>query len=155
MNVVTIQLRTQLGKEMFHFLKLPFNLSNSNLAAAIDGSNVPATGSEYGGLIKMSLKLTNYKELLKSSTGIELHKQIILTLINASLENYSEDSIRPTDRLSLAEIETFLTEICAPLVNGTNCVVVPGATKDAADANGGKSVANIERSRSWIFKFTK
>ena len=117
MNVVTIQLRTQLGKEMFHFLKLPFNLSNSNLAAAIDGS-------EYGGLIKMSLKLTNYKELLKSSTGIELHKQIILTLINASLENYSEASIPPADRLSLADIETFFTEICAPLVNGTNCVVV-------------------------------
>ena len=124
MHVVTINLRSNLGKEMFRFLKLPFNLSNSSLASSIDGSNVPVTGSEYGGLIKMSLKLTNYKELLKSCADIELHKQIILTLINATLENYSEDSIRPSERLSLSEIETFLTQLCAPLVNGTNQVQI-------------------------------
>jgi len=40
MNVVSISLRSPLGKEMFRFLKLPFNLANSSLAASIDGSNV-------------------------------------------------------------------------------------------------------------------
>lgn len=133
MNVVTINLRSNLGKEMFRFLKLPFNLSNSSLAASIDGSNVGApgaAGTEFG-LIKMALKLTAYKELLKGCADIELHKQIILTLVTATLENYSEDNVRPGDRLTLAEIETFLTELCAPLVNGSNQVVVGGS-----DANG-------------------
>ena len=135
MNIVTINLRTNLGKEMFRFLKLPFNLSNAaSLAASIDGSNVGNSGgSEYGGLIKMSLKLTNYKDLLKQCADIELHKQIILTLITATLENYSEDSMRPQDRLTLVEIETFLTQLCAPLVNGTNHVMV-----GSGQANGGQ-----------------
>lgn len=134
MNVVTINLRSNLGKEMFRFLKLPFNLSNSSLAASIDGSNVGApgaAGTEFG-LIKMALKLTHYKELLKGCADIELHKQIILTLVTATLDNYSEDNVRPQDRLTLAEIETFLTELCAPLVNGSNCVQVGSAENGVA-----------------------
>ena len=55
-NQTPIQLRTNLGKELFKFLKLPFNLSTSN-------GQPPAPG---GGLtpIKLSLKLTAFKVCL-------------------------------------------------------------------------------------------
>lgn len=151
MNVVTINLRSNLGKEMYRFLKLPFNLSNSSLAASIDGSNVgTGAGSEYGGLIKMSLKLSNYKELLKHCADIELHKQIILTIINATLENYTEDSIRPSDRLTLAEIETFLTQLCAPLVNGTSVVVVGGGASNGTEVTSPASVVVDDQDEDFI-----
>mgnify|MGYP001506925162 CR=1 FL=1 len=131
MNVVTINMRSNLGKEMCRFLKMPFNLGNSNstyLSNDTDGST--KNKDEYG-LIKMSLKLTNYKNLVKETTDIELHKQIILTLINATLENYSEDYLRPEDRLTPSEIQTFLTELCGPLVNGTNQVIVINNSKSS------------------------
>lgn len=143
MNVSTIGLRSALGKEMFRFLKLPFNLSASSLAASIDGSNLGGQGGagDQFGLIKASLKLTHYKELLKGAADIELHRQIILTLVTATLDNYSEDGLRPADRLSLAEIEIFLTELAAPLVNGSSCVVVGGGT---GEANGTSSVVVVD-----------
>lgn len=126
MNVVTINMRSNLGKEMFRFLKMPFNLGNSSSSYISPNSeNDRATLKiDECGLIKMSLKLTNYKNLVKETTDIELHKQIILILINATLENYSEENLKPEDRISPSEIHTFLTELCAPLINGTNQVVV-------------------------------
>ncbi len=145
MNVHTISLRSPLGKEMFRFLKLPFNLSASSLAASIDGSNIVGGGGPQGagggggsaeaGLIKRALKLTHYKELLKGAADIELHRQIVLTLLTATLDNYSEDAVRPADRLSLPEIEVFLTELCAPLVNGSSCVVVGGDKADGGSSS--------------------
>lgn len=129
MNVVTINMRSNLGKEMCRFLKMPFNLGNSNSTYLSNDTDGSTKNKEEYGLIKMSLKLTNYKNLVKETTDIELHKQIILTLINATLENYSEDYLRPEDRLTSSEIQTFLTELCGPLVNGTNQVIVVNNSK--------------------------
>ena len=56
-NQTPIQLRTNLGKELFKFLKLPFNLSTSNGQPAPGGGLTP---------IKMSLKLTAFKVIIKS-----------------------------------------------------------------------------------------
>lgn len=119
MNVATISLRSNLGKEMFRFLKLPFNLTMSSSNSDSSGSGI---GNEQFSLIKMSLKLKHFKDLLIETSDIELHKQFILSLMNATLENYCEENIKLGDRLSLIEIETFLTELCAPLVNGSNKV---------------------------------
>ncbi|UXI19240.1 transferase CAF17 [Sarcoptes scabiei] len=131
MNVVTINMRSNLGKEMFRFLKMPFNLGNSTYlpSTTADNDRIQNKNDDFG-RIKMSLKLTNYKDLVKETTDLELHKQIILTLINATLENFNEDNLSPKDRLTTNEIQTFLTELCGPLINGTNQVIVSNDLKN-------------------------
>lgn len=128
MNVVIINLRSNLGKEMFRFLKLPFNLSATIPSDSTSGSN---NRPDFG-LIKMSLKLDNLKNLIKETCDIELHKQIILTLLNETLENSNDDQLTLEDRLTPAEIHTFLTELCSPLVNGTNQVLLSESPKTNA-----------------------
>jgi vacuolar protein sorting-associated protein 35 len=114
-----------LGKELLKFLKLPFNINNGNIGLAP---------------IKMSLKLTSYKvsknlifkycyhcilianfyikDLLRQTADSDLHKQVTLTLMNYALDNGAEDNVNESDKLTLEEIETFLSEICDPLING-------------------------------------
>ena len=99
-----VHCRTNMGKELLKFLKIPVALT-------------PAAPSGMTG-IKMSLKLTNYKSLLKDVADIELHKQVTLMLLNSALESGIEDRVEEKLRLSLEEIETFLTHICDPLING-------------------------------------
>lgn len=132
MKVATISLRSNLGKEMFRFLKQPFNLnSNSHYDSSPLNGTAGACATSFS-LIKMSLKLTNFKELLIQTCDIELHRQFIVTLINATLDSNAEEAVRPVDRLTLLEIETFLTELCAPIVNDTNRVEIVKDDKAAA-----------------------
>lgn len=99
-----VHYRTNIGKELLKFLKVPIALSTTSC------SGIAA--------IKMSLKLTNFKEILKQVTDIELHKQVVLLLLNCALESGLEDRIEERVRLSPEEIEIFLSQICAPLIEG-------------------------------------
>lgn len=102
----TIHFRTNIGKELLKFLKIPVTMQPNQNAA----SGLPS--------IKMALKLTNYKEILKKVTDIELHKQITLFLLNSALDSGLDDKVDESQRLSLEEIEIFLLDICDPLING-------------------------------------
>lgn len=99
-----VHFRTTIGKELLKFLKIPITLSSSS------PSGMAA--------IKMSLKLSNYTVILKEVTDIELHKQLTLLLLNTALESGLEDRLDDSLRLSLEEIELFLTTVCDPLING-------------------------------------
>ena len=98
-----VQMKTNLGKELVKFLKIPINIGNEDTGLSS---------------IKMSLKLTNYKDILKETCELELHKQITLALLNYALETGSEENVKEDDKLTIEEIGTFLTDICDPLING-------------------------------------
>lgn len=107
-NKSRIQYRTNIGKELLKFLKLPITHGNQ------DGQTSGIAP------IKMSLKLKNFKNLLKDVTDSDLQKQITLSLLNSALDSGIEDKIIEENRLTLEEIETFLSELCDPLVKGPN-----------------------------------
>lgn len=102
-----ISSRTPIGKELLKFLRLP-------ISAAVGSSVGSVTGGMFA--IKLSLKLTHYKELLKEVCDHQLHKQITMSLLNQALDVEGEELVLPELRLSLAEIETFLSDICQPLI---------------------------------------
>ncbi|CAG2183625.1 unnamed protein product, partial [Oppiella nova] len=106
-NQTIIPLRSNLGKELFKFFKLPFNYGSSNGVTGLSP-------------IKMSLKLSAYKDLLKETAAHDLHKEVTLSLINSALENNAEEAVEESDRLTLEEMEVFLSQICDPLINGKN-----------------------------------
>ena len=66
----------------------------------------------------MCASLCRYKSILKEAADIELQKQVTLLLLNSSLESGLDDRVDPKFRLTLQEIETFLSQICDPLING-------------------------------------
>lgn len=99
-----VHYRTNIGKELLKFLKVPIALTPTSPSGMTS--------------IKMSLKLTNYKSILKQVADIELHKQVTLLLLNSALESGLDDRPDEKLRLSLEEIETFLTDVCDPLING-------------------------------------
>lgn len=100
-----VHLRTNLGKELLKFLKIPLNIVNT------DNNNGLAS-------IKMSLKLSNYKLLLKETADQDLHKQVTLTLLNAALDSGAEDNVQEENKLTQEEVEDFLSDVCNPLING-------------------------------------
>ncbi|CAG2121792.1 unnamed protein product, partial [Medioppia subpectinata] len=107
-NQTNVPLRSNLGKELFKFFKLPLNCGSTNGVTGLSP-------------IKMSLKLKAYKDLLKQTAAYDLHKEVTLSLINSALEHSTDvEAVAEEDRLSRAEIETFLSEICDPLINGKN-----------------------------------
>ncbi|CAG2164930.1 unnamed protein product [Oppiella nova] len=101
-----IQTRTDISLEDI-FFKLPFNYGSSNGVTGLSP-------------IKMSLKLSAYKDLLKETAAHDLHKEVTLSLINSALENNAEEAVEESDRLTLEEMEVFLSQICDPLINGKN-----------------------------------
>ncbi|KAI1286921.1 Vacuolar protein sorting-associated protein 35 [Halotydeus destructor] len=101
----SIHYRTNIGKELVKFLKTPVTVSLGNSASGMAA-------------IKMSLKLTSYKSILKEVTDSELHKQITLFLLNTALDSGLDDKPDDALRLNQEEIETFLSEVCDPLING-------------------------------------
>jgi vacuolar protein sorting-associated protein 35 len=103
-----ISSRSAIGKELLKFLRLP-------ITSALSANNT-ANGMF---AIKLSLKLSNYKELLKEVCDHELHKQITMSLLNSALDVEGEEKVLPELRLSLEEIEIFLSEICQPLITST------------------------------------
>ncbi|XP_015795214.2 vacuolar protein sorting-associated protein 35 [Tetranychus urticae] len=105
-NKARIQYRTNIGKELLKFLKLPITHGTQ------DGQTSGIAP------IKMSLKLKVFKNLLKDVTDLELQKQITLSLLNSALDSGIEDKIIEENRLTLEEIEIFLSELCEPLVKG-------------------------------------
>jgi len=100
-NGAQIHFKTNVGKELLKFLKIPITRREDNNLSGM----AP---------IKLSLKMSNFKNLLKV-TDTELHKQITLSLLNSALDSGIEDKILEENRLSLEEIETLLSEICEPL----------------------------------------
>lgn len=100
---IMIQYRTNIGKELLKFLKLPIDCKASSSM----------------GPIKMSLKLKNFRKLLKGASDVELQRQIAISLLTSALDNNCEDKIVEEHRLTLQEIEDFLTELCEPLWKAT------------------------------------
>lgn len=97
---VRIQYRSNnAGKELLKFLKLP----------------IECKASSSMGPIKMSLKLKNFRKLLKEASDSELQLQIAISLLTSALDNNNDETVVEEYRLSLQEIEDFLSELCEPL----------------------------------------
>ena len=97
-----ISYRSTVGKELLKFLTIPITpllcLTPNNMTA-----------------IKLSLKLSNFKEVLKQVCDFEIHKQIALFLLNTALDSELDETVIEDNRLSLEEIDLFLNIICEPL----------------------------------------
>lgn len=97
-----ISYRTTVGKELLKFLTIPItpilSLNPNSMTA-----------------IKLSLKLSNFREILKQVCDAEIHKQIALFLLNTALDSELDESVIEENRLSLEEIDLFLNVICEPL----------------------------------------
>lgn len=97
-----ISYRSTVGKELLKFLTIPITpimCLNPNSMTAI----------------KLSLKLSNFKEILKQVCDSEIHKQIALYLLNTALDSELDETVIEENRLSLEEIDLFLNVICEPL----------------------------------------
>lgn len=97
-----ISYRTTVGKELLKFLTIPvtpiLSLNPNSMTA-----------------IKLSLKLNNFREILKQVCDSEIHKQIALFLLNTALDSELDETVIEENRLSLEEIDLFLNVICEPL----------------------------------------
>ena len=113
-GVNQVHCRTPLGKELLKFLKVPVALTPSSPSGMV--------------AVKMALKLSNYKTLLKEAADIELHKQITMHILNSALESGLEDKVDDSLRLTIEDIDNLLTIICDPLINGPK--VEDGEEKD-------------------------
>lgn len=102
LNGAKIAYRSTVGKELLKFLSIPV-------------TPIPALTPNCMTAIKLSLKLNNFKEILKQVCDFEIHKQIALFLLNTALDSELDESIIEENRLSLEEIDLFLNVICEPL----------------------------------------
>lgn len=97
-----INYRSTVGKELLKFLTIPI-------------TPIPGLTPNSMTAIKLSLKLNNFKEILKEVCDFEIHKQIAIFLLNTALDSELDDTVIEENRLSLEEIDLFLNVICEPL----------------------------------------
>lgn len=113
-----IHLKTNLGKELLRFLKLPICCSaNSSISGTTQHIQMSGLAS-----IKMSLKLNNFRKLVKEVCDMELQKQVVLVLLNAALDDTNaagepvSENESPENKLSQEEVDIFFNELCQPLL---------------------------------------
>lgn len=90
------------GKELLKFLTIPITPISSLKPNCMTA-------------IKLSLKLKNFKEILKQVCDFEIHKQIAIFLLNIAIDSELDETVIEENRLSLEEIDLFLNITCEPL----------------------------------------